>query len=150
MNIPINKDFETEYPQNIAGGFSMKELKFIVCGLAAAISSGLFLIFVLGINYQIGIFAALIPMTPIVLMGFRQNKNGLSMTEAYKAKKYRKKTAVLLYKAREYVPDYPPMEKRLIAEKPDLRKMKREHRKYVKVKLKEQRKEKQEIGNDSK
>lgn len=151
MNIPINKDFETEYKENAWKGFSRSEIKYGALGLAVAVISGLLLIFVWKVHYQIGIYMSVFCMAPVVAAGFWKSRNGLSLMDNYKAVRYREKTHRLVYKAREYRFVEPKEELSFhIKSKAERRKMIKNHKKYIKKLHNEQRKEQRRLQKGAK
>lgn len=151
MNIPINKDFETEYKENAWKGFSRVELKYGALGMAVAVISGVLLIFVLKVHYQIGIYMAVFCMVPVVAAGFWKSKNGLSLTDYYKAVKYRENTHRLVYKAREYRFVVPEEDQPFLGKsKAERRKMLKNHKNYVKKLHKKQRIEQRRLQEGAK
>ena len=151
MNIPINKDFETAYKENAWKGYSRGELKYGALGLAVALISGGLLIGVLKVHYQTGIYLSVFCMAPVVAAGFWKSKNGLSLTDYYKAVKYREKTQRLVYKAREYRFVEPEEELPFPGKsKAERRKMVKDHKKYVKKLQKEQRTEQRRLQEGAK
>lgn len=151
MNIPINKDFETTYKENAWKGYSRGELKYGALGLAVAVISGVLLIFVMKVHYQIGIYLSVFCMAPVVAAGFWKSRNGLPLTEHYKAIKYREKTQRLVYKAREYRFVEPKEELPFSGKtKAERRKMVKNHKKQVKKLHKGQRIEQRRLQKGAK
>lgn len=131
MNIPINKDFETEFKDNIWKGFSLDEMKYIAAGVLTAVINGSLMIFVLNIHYQIGIYIAVFTMVPPVAAGFWRSSNHLNLVRYYKARRYRRLTGVLIYKAGEYRSCDPVENEKRVKPEKITRTVKRKHRKYV-------------------
>ncbi len=134
MNIPINKDFERDYKDSAWKGYSLKELKYLVSGVAVAVLAVLFFWLKLGIPVTAAIYIGVPVGAPVIFAGFIRSKNGLSLWQNMKAIRYRRATAVLFWKAGEYDPrlcqkwqsDKPPVQ--AISQK-----QKRVYRKFIKA-----------------
>ena len=141
MNIPINKDFEHDYRETVYKGFTLHEAKYALAGLVLIVSVCLFLWRYIGISPVLAVYISVPVGAPIMIAGFWQSKNGLTLREHLAAVKYRKATAMLHYRAGEYQPGTGGMKASKVPKCKTFNKQNRLHPKYVRACLRQQRKE---------
>lgn len=100
--IPINEDFEKAYKDSLAKGFTVRELLAIGSAVAVLASICAIGFFLLHWNLYLAFMIGMIPAGIIVVVGFWHSPSGLNVKEAYEARKYRKNTRLLCWKATEY------------------------------------------------
>lgn len=100
MNIPINKDLEEEYKNEIVKGFTLREAGYIA--LSAAIIAGVtfFMWKNLGLSPDTCIYMGLPFGIPTLFLGFRKFQ-GLSAAAYLKEILYERRTKILIYDADE-------------------------------------------------
>ena len=81
MNIPINKDFEHDYRETVYKGFTLHEAKYALAGLVLIVSVCLFLWRYIGISPVLAVYISVPVGAPIMIAGFWQSKNGLTLRE---------------------------------------------------------------------
>lgn len=143
MNIPINKDFEHDYRETVFKGFTMHEAKYVFAGLVIIVSVCVFLWFFVGLSPVLAVYISVPAGAPVIIAGFWQSPNGLTLKAQMKAVKYRKATELLCYRAGEY--QQPVIDRQEAGEElehKNFKKQKKLHRKYVRTYLRQQKKEK--------
>lgn len=100
MNIPINKDVEKDYRNEIMKGFTWAEAGCMALGIAVVIvvAVGAWLLFHVSPRY--GCYIGLPIAFPIILLGFKKFQ-GLSAFAYLKEILYEKRTGILSYDAME-------------------------------------------------
>ena len=88
MNIPINKDFEHDYRETVYKGFTLHEAKYVLAGLVLIVSVCLFLWRYIGISPVLAVYISVPVGAPIMIAGFWQSKNGLTLREHLAAEGY--------------------------------------------------------------
>ena len=105
MQIPINKDIEEEYKDQLALGFSMKELGWIILAGILIVGIGVFVWQQFGVTpeiaFYIGIPFGIIP----IFIGFKKFQ-GMTLIQYIKELIYEHKTRDLTFDAGE-IPDVP-------------------------------------------
>ena len=103
MQIKVNKDFLTEYKNDLWKGFSGKEI--LALGVAFVFGGGT----AIGIHYLTGlyigtaIYVALPASSPILLFGFKKYQDYLSIPHLLQEMWYTYKTRILTYTSDEMV-----------------------------------------------
>ncbi len=148
MNIPINKDFEREYQEDVWRGFSLRQLIFLGIGVCIGASIVLFAYFYLGFPIQACVYLGVPAMAPALVAGF-YTYQGMTILEYVKVILYEKKTEVLIWEAGEMIcPDLKTQSKLTCSEKRKKRKRRRQtvKRKRQYLRMSKKRKKK---GGDS-
>lgn len=141
MNIPINKDFERDYKESMWKGFSLHELLCIGAGTGIAVCAALLLWLFIKVPVTLAIYIAIFLGFPVIMSGFWKSVNGLWIIDYRRAVKYRKATATLLYRAREYQPVEPAENRKDGKKQRRMRSRKHAYRRYVKKQRRVERKE---------
>ena len=100
--IPINENFEKAYKDSMAKGFTVKELFAVFSAAASLAVVCVVCFFVLHWNLYLSFFLGLPPAAVMILVGFWRSASGLTVKEAYDARRYREKTELLCYQSTEY------------------------------------------------
>lgn len=100
MQIPINKDFEEEYKNELAKGFTMRELVSIVAAVLLAAGVTLLVWHLTGLAPNECVYIGLPFCVPILLAGFFK-KQGLTLDAYLKELLYERRTRLLTYDADE-------------------------------------------------
>lgn len=100
MNIKINKDFETEYKDELYRGFTTREAAGIAAGAAMAAAVAFLLYRFAGIPLTAGIYGGVSCAVPFLASGF-MSIQGLSPARYLKEMVYAYRTRLLVYAADE-------------------------------------------------
>ena len=101
MNIKLNKDFETEYPDDVWRGFTARQVVTILFAGALAIGVGALVWKLTGINPKYCIYLGMPVMGLILYIGFKQNQ-GMHLEEYLKELSYERKIRHLTFEAGEF------------------------------------------------
>lgn len=142
MQIQINKNFETEYKDDVWKGFDGRETITIAVAVTISIIICYCLYKYAHIPLELVIYIAIPVVLPILLVGIYKYQD-MSIWELIKEIIYEDEIRILCWDAGEY--DYPVVQE----EKPDgkgqrkvIRMMRREHKNRLKVHRKEQKHQK--------
>lgn len=100
MDIKINKDIASEYPDDAYKGFSVKQI-LCIC-IAGALGTGIILTlyYVVGLNIHTAVYAAFPAAAPVILIGFIKYK-GMFLVDALKEWVRLQDQPVMIYEAEE-------------------------------------------------
>lgn len=101
MNIKLNKDFETEYPNDVWKGFDGRQVATL--GVAAVLGGGLIVLiwWKTKIDPSYCVYLAMPFIAGVLFLGFKQYQ-GMYLEEYLKELWYEKKTKHLSYDAGEF------------------------------------------------
>lgn len=103
MQIPINKDFEKDYKDNLWKGFSMPESISILAALLCCLTVLAILYLKFGIPLDVAPYCSIPFAVPPLAAGFWKSKSGLSLKQYLNVREYVKRTKLLLYEPDEYI-----------------------------------------------
>ena len=147
MNIPINKDFEREYREDVWRGFSLRQLLFLGVGVCIGAGVILFVYFYLGFPIQACVYLGVPAMAPALVVGF-YTYQGMTILEYVKALLYEKNTKVLVWEAGEMIcPDLETLTKVTHAERRAKRKRRKQTVKRKRRNLRVSKKRKKKGGD---
>ncbi|MCR4781805.1 MAG: PrgI family protein [Lachnospiraceae bacterium] len=95
--IRINKDFVSEYKNNVYKGFNVRELITIACGLPVGVIVGYFLYKKVGLDIQVSTYAGVACVVPIAYIGMYKFQGYLELISLFKEMIYQKKTKELTF-----------------------------------------------------
>lgn len=104
MNIPISKNLEEEYKNEVAKGFTLREIISIIAGLFVITGATLLLWWKTELPPDICIYAGLPSGIPIFFLGFWRTQ-GLTLEVYLREILYEKRTGILTYDADEIPED---------------------------------------------
>lgn len=104
MDIKINKDIATEYPDDTYKGFSVKQILCIVTAAGLGMGIVLVLYYIVGLNIHVAVYSAFPVAAPIILLGFIRYK-GMFLMEALKEWVRLQDQPVMVYEACENLYD---------------------------------------------
>lgn len=106
MHIKINKDFQTEYKEELFRGLSAKEAVSLAAGAGVAGLLTFLLYDRAGVPVEAGIYAGVFCAIPVLMAGFLTIQ-GLSPARYFKEAVYAYRTRLLVYGAGELAPGRP-------------------------------------------
>lgn len=101
MVIRINKDFEKEYKEDAARGFSLKELVALITGFGAMIGTGVFIYRSFGVGVQTATYLAVPAALPFLAAGF-YTYQGMSPWRFFCEWREFRRTSLLCYESGEW------------------------------------------------
>lgn len=101
MNVPINKDFITEYKNDVWKGFTFDELKYIFGGVVVIAVAWSILFFFVGIAATTAIYISLPCGMPVVIAGFFKYQGYLKLPDLIKEMSFTKRTELLIYEGED-------------------------------------------------
>ncbi len=101
MNIPINKDIETEYKNELYKGLTLRECGYFAVSVAVMGTAAVLLIFKSGLAVEACVYIGIACGVPILFLGFKKFQGGLTVFEYLKEILWERKTRVLTYDAGE-------------------------------------------------
>lgn len=100
MNIPINKDVEKEYKNELTKGFTAREILYGIAAIGSDVGIAALLHYMLDLNLKYCIYIGFPALFGIAFLGFKEFQ-GLSCIAYLKEILYEKRTEVLSYEADE-------------------------------------------------
>ncbi len=104
MQIPINKDIEEAYRDEVMKGFSLRELVAVAVSGVLVVGIAAFAWWKFQMSPDIGVFIGIPFAIPVILAGFKKYQ-GLTAMQYAKEILYEYQTRVLVYDADELPPD---------------------------------------------
>lgn len=104
MKIPINRDLNKDFKNDVFKGFDWKELLYGVIGLVLIIVTAIVCGFYLHVPAQLCIVIGVVPAIPVFYLGFHKIQD-MSVMEYFKEFLYDKMTEELIYDADEIPPN---------------------------------------------
>lgn len=101
MNIKLNKDFETEYPDDVWRGFTIRQVISIFLAGAFAIGTGALIWYLTRINPTYCVYLGMPVMAIILYIGFKQNQD-MYLEEYIRELSYERKIRHLSFDAGEF------------------------------------------------
>lgn len=100
MKIPINKDLDTDYKNEILKGLDGRDILFGGLGLLIIAVTAVTVGYYLKIDYQFCVLIGVVPSLPVFYVGFRKIQ-GMTVFAYFKEYLYDKMTEELYYDADE-------------------------------------------------
>ncbi len=107
MNIPINKDIEEEYRDQIVNGFTLKEGGVVMLAVLIVIGTAAAAYYLFALSPKYGCYIGIPLAFPVLFFGFKRFQ-GLTALEYIREIIYERRTKVLAYDAEEVEEDMRP------------------------------------------